>query len=238
MSLKSFVRAALRMDDNLQSRRRWLKKALGDVPAGSKILDAGAGERQNQALCGHLQYVSQDFCQYPGTGPEIGLHKGEWNTKGIDIVSDITAIPVADAAFDAVLCSEVLEHVPDPLQALKELCRVTAPGGALILTAPFASVVHSAPYYFTSGFSRYWYEHHLAANGFDIIELSRNGSWHDALWQEVVRLPSMQRHASIVAFLAAIVFLPVAYVMLRPFGNWKDRELSCFGWHCIAKKRA
>lgn len=236
MRVKDVIKAALSTDENLRNRRQWLKQVLGQLPAGSSILDAGAGERQNRPLCAHLRYTSQDFCRYPGTGPDVGLHKGAWNTQGVDIVSDITSIPVPDAAFDAVLCSEVLEHVPDPIVALRELCRVTAPGGSLILTAPFSSMVHSAPYYFSSGFSRYWYEHHLKLNGFEILELSRNGSWHDALWQEVTRLPVMHRGVSPIGFAASLVFVALAYVLVRPFRSSNDKELGCFGWHCVARK--
>jgi SAM-dependent methyltransferase len=46
------------------------------------------------------------------------------------------ALPFADASFDAVICSEVLEHVPDDLAIFQELTRVLRPGGTLILGTP------------------------------------------------------------------------------------------------------
>ena len=64
---------------------------------------------------------------------------GSWDQTGLDIVGDITSIPEPDASFDAILCVEVLEHVPDPLAALRELGRLLKPNGQLILTAPFCS---------------------------------------------------------------------------------------------------
>lgn len=48
-------------------------------------------------------------------------------------------------------------------------------GDKLILTAPFASLVHMAPYHYCSGFSCYWYEYHLTLCGFEIVELTANG---------------------------------------------------------------
>jgi SAM-dependent methyltransferase len=178
---------------NEENRQAWLMKTLASLPAGFRILDAGAGELRNRSLCGHLAYVSQDFGQYDGGGDGKGLQTGNWDTSRIDLVCDITAIPEPDAAFDAILCSEVLEHVPDPTKALDEFARLLKPGGKLILTAPFASLVHFAPYHYCSGFSRYWYEHHLTQRGFQIEELTPNGDWFAYCEQEVMCLGSMAR---------------------------------------------
>lgn len=49
---------------------------------------------------------------------------------------DITAIPFPDDRFDLILCSHVLEHVPDDGAALRELYRVLAPGGTAVLMVP------------------------------------------------------------------------------------------------------
>ena len=47
---------------------KWLGKTLSQIPAGSRILDAGAGELKYKKFCAHLNYVSQDFGQYDGKG--------------------------------------------------------------------------------------------------------------------------------------------------------------------------
>jgi len=122
------------------NRQAWLRQILATLPKGARLLDAGAGEQKNRQYCGHLNYVSQDFCKYQGVGggaPDEGLQSNGWNTRGIDLVSDITAVPAPDASFDAILCSEVLEHVPDPTRALDEFSRLLKPGGKLILAAPW-----------------------------------------------------------------------------------------------------
>jgi len=53
-------------------------------------------------------------------------------------VADLTALPFRDADFDIILCSHVLEHVPDDARAMAELYRVLRPGGAALLLTPFA----------------------------------------------------------------------------------------------------
>lgn len=115
--------------DNERNRNDWLRVVLSQLPDGSKILDAGAGELKNKQFCTHLHYISQDFCEYNGKGDEQALQTGEWDTSKIDIVSDITNIPVSDCEFDYVLCTEVLEHLPEPSLALQELTRVLKGGG-------------------------------------------------------------------------------------------------------------
>src|SRR5205085_7900193 len=47
--------------------------------------------------------------------------------------ADLTRLPYADAAFDAIVCGWVLEHLPDPAPGIRELARVLQPGGKMLL---------------------------------------------------------------------------------------------------------
>jgi SAM-dependent methyltransferase len=225
---------------NEQQRHSWLEGTLRNIPADTRILDAGAGELANKPLCNHLQYVSQDFCEYDGVGDQAGLHTQSWDTTKIDIVSDIAAIPAPDASFGAVLCSEVLEHVPDPLAALQEFHRLLSPGGTLILTAPFASLTHFAPYHFSSGFSRYFFKHHLTRLGFEIVELIPNGNFFQFLAQEMRRVPSVaERYSAGPLSTAERSALKLALSVVEKLSE-TDRgsdDLLCFGYHVRAQKR-
>ncbi|MGH8556899.1 MAG: class I SAM-dependent methyltransferase [Methylococcales bacterium] len=237
--MKALLKKIVGIHVNEESRDQWLANTLTALPAGLRILDAGAGELRNKPLCAHLNYVSQDICQYQGTGDTQGLQTGKWDTSRVDLVSDIVNIPEPDAAFDVILCSEVFEHLPDALKALDEFARLLKPGGKLIVTAPFASLVHFAPYHFATGFSRYWYERHLPERHFELQELTPNGDWFAYAKQEMLRLPSMAyRYDDWHWPLAYLVTgVSVLYFALR--GNSRPADdVACFGWHCIAVRQA
>jgi SAM-dependent methyltransferase len=221
------------------TRNAWVKQSLANLPPGSRILDAGAGEQKYRPFCQHLKYVSQDFARYDGQGDGVGLQTGNWQQHGLDIVSDITAVPEPDASFDAVLCTEVLEHVPEPLKAFQEFSRLLKPGGYLILTAPFCSLTHYAPYHFYSGFNSYFYKNFLPKHGFAILELTKNGNYFDYLAQEVRRLKTMApRYAGAHLNIFELMMLQFSLLVLERLCR-KDHdsgELLCFGYHILAKK--
>jgi SAM-dependent methyltransferase len=224
---------------NASNRDAWVTQQLALVPAGAALLDAGAGEAPYAALCGHLHYTSQDFAQYDGTGTH-GLHTGAWDSRRLDIVSDITEIPVDDASFDAVLCTEVLEHVPDPTAALRELVRVLRPSGVLLVTAPLSSLTHFAPYHFATGLNRYYYEHVLPLLHVDIEAIDVNGNYYEALAQELRRLSWVARNHSrsrtrgIDNVAAAWLIRVLSRLSAHDRGS---ADLTAHGLHVRARKR-
>jgi SAM-dependent methyltransferase len=226
--------------DNESNRHGWVRAALQDIPAGGRILDAGAGTQRYREYCTHLVYVSQDFGKYDGTGDSRGLQTGVFDYGKLDIISDITAIPTPDDCFDAVLCTEVLEHVPLPEDALRELVRVLKPGGRLILTAPFVSFTHVAPYHYCTGFNRYFFQTHLEALGMEIIELATNGGFFDVVAQEIRRVDTMAQaytggQLTLLERLARRLFLR-ALARFRE-ADKGSTEFACYGLHVIACKR-
>jgi len=179
------------------SRIKWLEKTLKKIPKGNLILDAGAGEKQFKIFCSHLNYISQDFAQYKPDEIQEGLQVERWDYGDLDIISDIASIPKDDAFFDAIMCTEVFEHIINPRNAVKEFSRLLKSNGYLIITAPFCSITHFAPYHFYSGFNKYFYENELKSNGFKIIEITTNGNYFEYLAQELRRLPSVaQKYSS------------------------------------------
>lgn len=225
---------------NEDTRKRWLKAALAQIPAGARILDAGAGELQFREYCDHLDYVSQDFGGYDGTGDNAGLQTTTWDQSRIDILCDITNIPEPDGSFDAVMCVEVFEHLPEPVAALRELTRLLKPGGTIVLTAPFCALTHFSPYFYQTGFSRYFYEYWLADLGYDMVDLQLNGNYFEYLAQELRRLPSItQRYSEggeVNQQLEAIGVL-LQSLAVASAGDQGSNELLAFGVHAVARKR-
>ena len=224
---------------NESTRERWLEKTLKSIPENSRILDAGAGTQQYRKFCKHLDYVSQDFGEYDGRGDSAGLQMGEFDYGKLDIVSDITSIPEPDSSFDSIMCIEVLEHLPDPIQAIKEFSRLIKPKGHLILTAPFCSLTHFAPYHFSTGFNRYWYEKHLTVNGFKIIEITPNGNFFEFVAQEIDRIGSIsKRYSKNKPSLFERLSVLITLRMLSRFSKRDNgsSDLLCFGYHVHARK--
>lgn len=171
---------------NARTRNSWVAHKASRLKQGTRVLDAGAGECQYAPLFRHCEYKTQDFSQYAGT--PSGTLSEEWNYGKIDYVCDIVKIPVPDASFDVVLCTEVLEHVPNPIETIKELARVLAPGGTLLLTAPLSSAIHQQPYHYYGGYSPFFYKKFLPDFGVDIIEITPVGGLMKHVAQEVSRV--------------------------------------------------
>jgi len=226
--------------NNEGKRELWVSKQLKKTPRKESIMDAGAGECIYKKYCRDLQYTSQDFCLYDGKGDNIGLQAGQWDNTKIDIRSDITDIPVKAAAFDNVLCTEVLEHIPKPHLAIKEFSRILKKGGQLILTAPFSSQTHFSPFHFHTGFTIYWYKKILNLYGFKIVSYERNGDFFGFLAQELLRLPLITKkytRSKIAVYSFYLFILPIIPILalVSRLSSGSEKQL-CFGYHILARK--
>lgn len=221
--------------NNQVERDDFVNAQLASLPAGAKLLDAGAGSQRYRSACGHLQYFAQDFGEYQSdetasftdrAGGADGYRYGK-----IDYIGDIWRISEKDATFDAVLCTEVFEHIPYPIETVREFGRLIKPGGRLILTVPANCLRHMDPYYFYSGFSDRFLRKILEENGFEVESIDPVGDYYRWLGVEVGR--TMRAHSPITWLLLAPALL--YYWMKRP----TDRSVAtlCMGYHVVAKRR-
>ncbi len=95
-----------------------------------RVLDVGSGIKP------YLPYFEPYADSYVGV--DIG-------NPAADLEGSVEALPVEDGTFDLVLCTQVLEHVEDPAQAVRELHRVTSPGGRVLASTHGVQVYHPSP---------------------------------------------------------------------------------------------
>ena len=147
---------------NPSTRDAWMARHAAAVPSESEVLDVSSGARPYRHLWSHCCYKSHEF---NGNINIVDAARGEYKRlkKNLDethdYVGDITSTGAPSSSFDVVILTEVLEHVPRPLDAIAELARVAKPGGSIFVSAPFTSGSHQQPFHFASGFSPEWYNH-------------------------------------------------------------------------------
>jgi len=177
---------------NEQFRHQWVEywvTRLRSDTNPARVLDVGAGASPYRGACeaAGWKYRSHDFGGYAPDGHQPGLQDPTWPYARHDYVCDILAIP-PEASAELILCTEVLEHVPDPVATFRMLAELTEPGGHIIATVPTVSLMHQAPYWFSAGLSPFWFLHWSAAMNIRVVELTIQGDYIDFMTQEVQRL--------------------------------------------------
>ncbi len=115
----------------------FVRGAADSLPPGAVVLDVGAGDAPYRELFDHCEYITTDR--------EASVHEG---AREVDLVASGDALPLEDASVDAVLLTQVLEHVPDPGAVLGDAARVLRPAGEVFLTVPFVWELHELPFDF------------------------------------------------------------------------------------------
>lgn len=122
----------------VKERQAKLGAALNELPTGGRVLDLGCGDG---VFCDLI--AKQGFVPVGADISEVGIARARAHYPKFEfrVGSLETRLPFADGEFDAVWCSEVVEHLFDVSFALGEMARVLTAGGTLILTTPYHGLV-------------------------------------------------------------------------------------------------
>ena len=162
---------------------------------GGHCLDCGAGRSPYAPLLA-------------ATATRVTVVDIEDRSGHVDLIADIQDMPqLADASFESVLCTQVLEHVPEPARAVGELARVLIPGGHLILSVPHLSAIHEAPNdYFR--YTRFGLESLCRAAGLEVVEVSATAG-----------LVAFVAHGVSVGLMTSLGTVPGLFHLVRVFNE-------------------
>lgn len=217
---------------------RFVEGVARALPAGASVLDAGAGECVYKGLFAHCAYSAMDRA----------IGDRTWNYRNLNFVAKLHELPIDNDTFDAVLCTQVFEHLEWPRDSARELHRIIRPGGRLYLTVPMSHAEHQEPYdYFR--YTSFGLRSILSHVGFREIKVVPFGGFWVRLASELPRglhvlppsgLRTGRPNAAGIALLPVKGVLWLALPFLQTLFLWLDRfdrrKNDPFGWACEATK--
>lgn len=150
-------------------------KLLSNIK-GKTFLDAGCGI----GLFSEAAWKKGALVTSLDVGPKLLMEVAK-KCKSRRVIGNVAQMPFSDDTFDIVLATEILEHTADPDKSFKELCRVTKPGGILIITMPnkvwkfsiyIAGILKIRPYHAYENWLWWWELKELVA--FNNMDLKKN----------------------------------------------------------------
>jgi len=198
----------------------------GSLAPQARVLDAGAGEGRYAAYFPNQRYA----------GVDLAVGDAQWDYTGIDALADLARLPFADRTFDAALNIVTLEHVPEPLEVLREIARVLRPGGTLLLVAPQQWEVHQAPHDYYR-YTRHGLAWLLDRAGFAEARIEPIGGFFTLLARRLVSTLNYCQGGArwlLVPFVAAVTG-PLALV-LPSFDFLDSSKDFTLAYRCVARK--
>ena len=188
------------------------------------VLDVGAGSISRYRELFHCdEYVRMDVV----AGPNV------------DIVGSAEQIPFDEAHFDAIVCTQVLEHIPHPTEACREFFRVLKPGGILLLTVPQMNELHEEPADYWR-YTRFGLERLFTEQGFTIVDIDQRGGFFALKAQTNIRYLIDRLHLFSNKWSWALKPFIKIYGLTMMHLDSLDRTAAnrkhALGWCVVAKK--
>ena len=191
-----------------------------------RVLDVGAGTiNRYQKYFKADEYITTDYLPGPN----------------ISIVASADNLPFADGEFDAVVSTQVFEHLEFPEKAAAEISRVLKIGGHLLVTIPQTNELHEEPHdYFR--YTRYGLEALFCHHGFKLIEIDQRGGYYVMMCQMKTRFLMQRYNLYERPWLGHL--MSKMFKIMYLWSDWRDRRDSRFdnrrhaiGWVAIFEKQ-
>ncbi len=192
--------------------------------AHGKLLDVG---------CGKMPYKSIFL---PKVRKYIGIDK---NSDEADIRADFLKTTIPFKSFDTILCTQVLEHAPDPQKLLAKMNKILKRGGVLILTAPFTGYMHEVPndYY---RYTKYGLQYMLKETNFKVVYIRAEGNWLASIGQEIISYLEPTYNRFLLKYPKRLLQL-IVLLLIRVVSHLPERftksQYSVINYLVVAKKK-
>ena len=212
---------------------RFLRYATAQIDPGSLVLDAGAGDAPYRELFREYRYVTADFA---------ATQYHDFARSGLDTICDLSELPFMSGSIDAIISTQVLEHVPTPAKVLGEFRRVLRAGGHLFLTVPLIWELHEMPYDFYR-YTPFSLDRLLREAGFTVTFIEPRGGAYWALADLLHRTELWLPPAHSLWERARNVFIDrmlrrVVVPLVATGERWGDSQRLTLGYACHARASA
>lgn len=210
--------------DKLIKDLQWDYLTSASSYAHGELLDVG---------CGNMPY-KEIFL--PRVSSYVGIDK---NSHIADIKKDFLSAPIRSKSYDTVICTQVLEHTPEPQKFVTKINRVLKKNGILILTVPFTGYLHEVPHDYYR-YTKFGLQYMLKKENFEILHIKAEGNWIASIGQETIsyleptfnrfllKYPKRLLQLSILLLIKALSHLPERFT---------KSEYSTINYIVVAKKK-